>query len=87
MLTNTAATCECKRNVCRHLELPRRDALYLFACYTEWRHSRDLVAYEQLIAALDDNDEDVRQVAENLLHRTSPRPCGSEIESSRARSR
>jgi hypothetical protein len=30
-------------------------------------------AYQQLIAALDDCDEETRMVAETLLHRSSPR--------------
>lgn len=51
-----------------------RDPLYLFACHLEWRFSRNLKAYEELIAALDDTDGAVRTVAEHLLHRSSPRP-------------
>ena len=55
----------------------RRDPLYLFACHLEWRDRRDrrnLDAHKELVAALDDRDEDIRQLAELLLHRSSPRP-------------
>jgi hypothetical protein len=50
-----------------------RDPLYLFACHLEWRHKRNLAAYQELLAALDDVDCDIRAVAEVLLHRRSPR--------------
>ena len=52
----------------------RRDPLYLFACHLEWRDNRDLAAHKELVAALDDPDEDIRHLAELLLHRSSPRP-------------
>ena len=52
----------------------QRDALHLFACYLEWRDSQNFAAYQELIAALDDPDEAIRAVAEDLLHRKSPRP-------------
>ena len=52
----------------------RRDPLYLFACHLEWWHKGKLEAYQELVAALDDDDEDIRIVAEKLLHRPSPRP-------------
>jgi len=48
--------------------------LYLFACHLEWWHKGKLEAYQELVAALDDGDEDIRIVAEKLLHRSSPRP-------------
>ena len=51
-----------------------RDALYLFACHLEWHTRRNLAAYQELIAALDDHDDDIRCLAESLLHRNSPRP-------------
>jgi hypothetical protein len=51
-----------------------RDPLYLFACYLEWHSSRNLAAYQELLAALDDGDCDISNVAEALLHRHSPRP-------------
>ena len=51
-----------------------RDVLYLFACHLEWRTRRNLVAYQELLAALDDHDSDSRRLAESLLHRSSPRP-------------
>lgn len=50
-----------------------RDPFFLFLCHLEWRDRRSLQAYEELIAALDDPDEVIRDVAEHLLHRSSPR--------------
>jgi len=50
----------------------RRDPLYLFACHLEWRDRRNLDAHKELVAALDDHDEDIRHLAELLLHRSSP---------------
>jgi hypothetical protein len=50
-----------------------RDPLYLFLCHLEWHTRRNLGAYQELIAALDDNDYSIRMVAEVLLHRISPR--------------
>jgi hypothetical protein len=55
-------------------KIGHRDALYLFACHLEWHNRRDLAAYQELLAALDDHDADIRCVAEALLHRSSPRP-------------
>ena len=52
----------------------RRDPLYLFACHLEWRNRHNLEAYKELVAALDDYDGDIRELAELLLHRSSPRP-------------
>jgi hypothetical protein len=54
--------------------LAGRDPLYLFACHLAWRHERDLRAYQELVAALDDCDPSIRALAETLLHRASPRP-------------
>ncbi len=51
----------------------RRNPLYLFACHMEWCSKGRLDAYQELVAALDDCDEEIRRVAENLLHRVSPR--------------
>ena len=51
-----------------------RDALYLFACHLEWLTKRNLAAYQELLAALDDHDGDIRRLAESLLHRSAPRP-------------
>ncbi len=51
-----------------------RDALYLFACHLEWHTRRNLAAYQDLLAALDDHDCDTRLLAESLLHRSWPRP-------------
>jgi hypothetical protein len=55
-------------------EIGHRDALYLFACHLEWRAKRNLAAYLELIAALDDQEGDIRCLAEGHLHRSSPRP-------------
>lgn len=55
-------------------KLEHRDALYLFACHLEWRTKRNLAAYQELLAALDDHDDDIRGFAESLLHRSSPMP-------------
>ena len=50
-----------------------RDPLFLLLCHTAWRDKRDLHAYLELTAALDDPDEQIRTLAEDLLHRASPR--------------
>lgn len=50
-----------------------RDPLYLFLCHLEWHKRRNLGAYQELLAALDDNDYSIRIAAEVLLHRGSPR--------------
>ncbi len=52
----------------------RRDPIYLFACHLEWRDRGNLRAYNELIAALDDRDQSIRDLAETLLHRSSPQP-------------
>jgi hypothetical protein len=59
-----------------------RDALYLFACHLEWHNKRNLAAYQELLAALDDVDCDIRALAEVLLHRSSPRrePAETTVE-------
>lgn len=44
-----------------------RDPLYLFACHLEWRNEGNLSAFQELLAALDDPDEEIRLVAECLL--------------------
>jgi len=54
--------------------IEHRDALYLFACHAEWQNKRNLSAYQELLAALDDRDTAIRHLAEELLHRSSPRP-------------
>jgi hypothetical protein len=51
-----------------------RDPIYLFACHLEWRDHRNLRAYHDLVAALDDHDHNIRCLAEELLHRSSPHP-------------
>jgi len=55
-------------------KIGHRDALYLFACHLEWRTKRNLAAYQELLAAPDDHDDDIRRLTESLLHRSSPRP-------------
>jgi anti-sigma B factor antagonist len=47
----------------------QRDVLYVFFCHLEWRDRQNSDAYKEVVAALDDNDADIRQVAESLLHR------------------
>jgi hypothetical protein len=42
--------------------------LYLFLCQLEWRRTRNLAAYQELLAARDATDPDIRVVAEALLH-------------------
>ena len=54
------------------------DPLYLFACHLEWLSRGDLAAYQELLAALDDTDGDVRIVAETLLQGLSRRPAQKE---------
>jgi hypothetical protein len=53
--------------------IARRDPLYLFMCHLQWHHTGNVAAHEELLAALDDTDPDIRIVAEVLLHRDSPR--------------
>src|SRR5258708_2480778 len=50
------------------------DPLYLFVCHLEWHHRQNLSAYQTLVSALDDSDHRIREIAELLLHRGSPRP-------------
>ena len=54
--------------------IAHRDALYLFVCHLEWHIEGNVAAYQELLAALDDHDGDIRRLAESLLHRSSPRP-------------
>lgn len=56
-----------------------RDPLYLFACHLEWRNRRDVKAYEELVAALDDPNEISRSVAAHLLSRRDS-PCPEQRE-------
>jgi hypothetical protein len=51
-----------------------QDPLYLFACHLEWHLWRNPAAYQALVAALDDSEKRIRQIAERLLHCSSPRP-------------
>jgi hypothetical protein len=50
------------------------DPLYLFVCHVEWHQRRNLEAYQELVAALDNSDKRIRTLAEMMLHRSSPRP-------------
>jgi anti-sigma B factor antagonist len=44
--------------------------VYLFLCdHLKWRDRRNAGAYKELGAALNDQDAEIRQVAESLLHR------------------
>ena len=45
------------------------DPLYLFACHAEWRRNRNFRMLQELLAALDDTDEETRFIAESLLSR------------------
>ena len=56
-----------------------RDPSYLFACHLEWRTNRDIKAYQELVAALDDHDKQIRDLAEELLRRWSPRPQAKKL--------
>jgi hypothetical protein len=56
------------------------DALFLFVCALEWHSKRNLAAYQELLAALDNSDCDIRTVAEVLLQRRSPRPQPAETD-------
>jgi anti-sigma B factor antagonist len=47
---------------------PQPDALYVFFCHLEWRDRQNSDAYKEIVAALDDEDAGIRQVAESLLH-------------------
>jgi len=72
---------ELKTNMNGHLaakkqEIPNaaseRDPLYLFVCFVEWRKHGGVREFEELLAALDDPNEEVRLVAESLVDRLSP---------------
>lgn len=55
-----------------------RDPLFLLLCRVEWHNNRNVAAYMELVAALDDPDPQIRDLAKDLIHRTSPRPACSE---------
>ncbi len=57
-----------------------RDPLYLLLCQLEWRYHQNLAAYGELVAALDDRDPIIRELAQILLHRVSPRPKSTEVK-------
>ena len=50
-----------------------RDPLYLFLCHLEWRNRHNLAAYNELVAALDDGEPAIRELAQDLIHRQSRR--------------
>ena len=61
-------------NYTKILERPKeRDSLFLFFCEMQCHEKHDLYAYQELVADLDDANEDIRALAEDLLHRSSPR--------------
>jgi hypothetical protein len=51
-----------------------QDPLYLFACHLEWHLWRNPAAYQALVAALDDSENRIREIAEMLLGCGPPRP-------------
>lgn len=50
--------------------MPDRDPLYLFLCHLEWQKYRHVAEYNQLLAALDDVNPAIRQLAESLIQGT-----------------
>jgi hypothetical protein len=54
--------------------MPDRDPLYLFLCHLEWRKYRHVAEYNQLLAALDEANPAVRQLAQSLIQPSSRRP-------------
>ena len=56
----------------------QRDPVYLFLCHLEWRNSGNQAAYLELVAALNDCNYEVRDVAETLLGGSSERPVPNE---------
>lgn len=54
------------------------DPLYLFVCHLEWRTYAQVAAHNQLIAALEDPDPSIRELAKHLLRRRSSRPRNRE---------
>jgi hypothetical protein len=64
-------------------KIGHRDVLFLFACHLEWHTKQNLGAHQELLAALDDRDRDIRHLAESLLHRISPKPArtATDVES------
>lgn len=60
--------------------LPTRGPLYLFACHSLWRREGNLKAYQEVLAALDDRNPEIRALAESLLQRSSPRPQAKAIK-------
>jgi hypothetical protein len=69
-----------ERSLSKRCIAGNHDPLYLFACHLDWQYRRNLAAYQGLISALDDSNNKIREIAEMLLHRSSPRPqkkdCG-----------
>jgi len=45
------------------------DPLYLFLCHLEWHKYAHVAAYNQLLAALEDSDPAIRELAKHLLGR------------------
>jgi hypothetical protein len=54
--------------------MPECDPLFLFLCHLEWRKHRHVAEYNQLLAALDDANPAIRQLAQSLIQRSSRRP-------------
>jgi len=71
----TTPESSCTRASCAFNESERgRDPLHLFVCHLAWRYDRNVRAYQEVLAALDDCDPSIRALAESLLRRHSPRP-------------
>ena len=56
----------------------QRDPIYLFACHLAWHRERNMRAYQELVAAREEDDPQIRDLAETLLHRSSPLPATQE---------
>ena len=61
----------------------------LLATLTEavkiWRQTSSLAAYHVIVLALDSNDDEVRQMAEESLNRRSPRPAKRQARTGKPR--
>jgi hypothetical protein len=67
-----------EREITSERETPQPDPLFLFAVHLLWHRDRDVKAYQELVAALDDPNPEIRALAEDLLHRSSPRRVWAE---------
>jgi hypothetical protein len=64
--------------IVRSLHGGRQNHTLLLAALSEiatlWRQTGSLEAYQVIVSALDSNNHEIRQWAEEVLNRTSPRP-------------